>query len=481
MLDNWMRRTRAHWYLMRGEYLLLGSCISFLVAFLCSWFVFFAIGVVGFFLLWVFRDSASQPHIDQRLMWKHQQALEEGGTVPANLAMQAQHAHANPQSALDPTEPLFTVALPSIVGERVQLLPPVAVPPTAQSRRITESPEELYKSFSDVDAFAYHAGTTLDRWRTLNGQRVTHATLGQGIVEDVQPRTTGGVLLLIRFGQESHLRRFDVPTFCDPARFSRVELPTELDIDAVRGRMWEEQQERERERIRREAVNRQRAQEAVVRAMIIPRPVLNPSVSLSMPNVAVRVGGQYRRLNGGWHDGWALDLHTTSSVLLDNGQFDNTYTVSGALLHELKYHGDRSGLDKLSDSLAVAISTLWGDLSLAAIIPIPPSKPRQSQPVFMLAACVGRKTGILVAGDYLHKVKATPELKDVSAADRKHVLQGAMQVRDKRFSGEHVLLLDDLYRSGATLQAATELLILQGRIERRFVHVLTVTQTRVNR
>ena len=46
-------------------------------------------------------------------------------------------------------------------------------------------------------------------------------------------------------------------------------------------------------------------------------------------------------------------------------------------------------------------------------------------------------------------------------------------------AGKHILLFDDLYRSGATLNAVTDLLMNQG--DAKTVRVLTVTRTRSNR
>jgi predicted amidophosphoribosyltransferase len=45
--------------------------------------------------------------------------------------------------------------------------------------------------------------------------------------------------------------------------------------------------------------------------------------------------------------------------------------------------------------------------------------------------------------------------------------------------GNSVLLIDDLYRSGSTLEVATELLIREAKV--KHVFVLALTKTRSNR
>ncbi len=190
-----------------------------------------------------------------------------------------------------------------------------------------------------------------------------------------------------------------------------------------------------------------------------------------------------QRLDGNWQDGWAIDLHTVSSLPLDDGYFDTTRTELGELLYQLKYRGDAGTLDRLADAIAAFIREQWRPKALAAILPIPPSDTaRRFQPVPALTRRVGQKTGIAVAENYLEKVKVTPGLKNIDSLDeRRRILDGAFRVRDKRFAGKHILLLDDLYRSGVTLCMATETLIRQGGLTTEGVHVLTVTKTRSKR
>ncbi len=192
---------------------------------------------------------------------------------------------------------------------------------------------------------------------------------------------------------------------------------------------------------------------------------------------------RWQRLDGNWQDGWALDLHTISSVPLDDGHFATTRTELGELLYQLKYRGNAGTLDNLADAIATFIREQWGIGTLAAILPIPPSDTsRRFQPVPALARRVGQKTSIAVAENYLDKVRATPGLKNIDSPDeRRRILDGAFRVRDKRFAGKHILLLDDLYRSGVTLRIATDTLIQQGGLTTEGVHVLTVTKTRSNR
>ena len=83
--------------------------------------------------------------------------------------------------------------------------------------------------------------------------------------------------------------------------------------------------------------------------------------------------------------------------------------------------------------------------------------------------------------DLLVKSPGGAQLKNVEDADeRQKLLRESMSLSgDHDVSGKKILLIDDLYRSGATLSVATELLIEQGGAGS--VSVLTMTKTRSRR
>lgn len=93
---------------------------------------------------------------------------------------------------------------------------------------------------------------------------------------------------------------------------------------------------------------------------------------------------------------------------------------------------------------------------------------------------LGQDRGVKVLAGFLEKRSRT-ELKNVSSPDeRRTLLADAITiVGTEDISGEKVLLLDDLYRSGATLEACTKALYDKANVDD--VCVLTMTKTRSNR
>ena len=154
----------------------------------------------------------------------------------------------------------------------------------------------------------------------------------------------------------------------------------------------------------------------------------------------------------------------------------------GELVYQLKYRGDQAVLPKIVDLL----ERIKGIETFDFIVPIPPTDAsRMHQPVTQIAVALGQRHGVKVLPDILMKGHRPGEggrqLKNVDDPnERRELLRQSMQLSGAHdVSGAKVLLLDDLYRSGATLSVATELLLGQGRASE--VCVLTMTKTRSKR
>ena len=81
---------------------------------------------------------------------------------------------------------------------------------------------------------------------------------------------------------------------------------------------------------------------------------------------------------------------------------------------------------------------------------------------------------------YIIKNKKTEELKSIeNYEDRLNIFKNAFELVDKKYEGKRVLLFDDIYRFGATLNTLTNLLYNEGKVDR--VYVLTLTKTRVKK
>ncbi len=175
-----------------------------------------------------------------------------------------------------------------------------------------------------------------------------------------------------------------------------------------------------------------------------------------------------RALYGPWRAGFALDFHT---------RFDGDVAnrgVIGDLVFRYKYRDERE--------LARELATRWAELLRAqnslpkfdAVILVPPSTPREFDPVGNLARALAEELKLNVLFGVLVKTRATKQQKEMIALAQKQAnVRGAFALKgDVR--GKHILLVDDLYDSGATLQEAARVLQRGGVAS---IVVLTLTKT----
>lgn len=189
------------------------------------------------------------------------------------------------------------------------------------------------------------------------------------------------------------------------------------------------------------------------------------------------------KLEGNWKTGFAYDLHTLSSEYLGqdaNGRdrYNNTRSEMGELVYQLKYQHDESVVKRIVDLL----ESISAFKKIDIVVPIPPSnKHRAHQPVYSVATEFATRLGLSVYLDVLDKSKGSQELKAIEGTkERIKELKKTMEiVNTYDISGKNILLLDDLYRSGSTLNVATELLYSEANV--KDVYVLTMTKTRSNR
>ena len=187
-----------------------------------------------------------------------------------------------------------------------------------------------------------------------------------------------------------------------------------------------------------------------------------------------------RRIPGRWREGYALDVHTVSSTYTGDNEFGHpTFSTErsevGELLYKLKYQGNQSVVPELVD-VAASFAESWKP-GVDVLVPVPASRARAVQPVLIVGGALATRLSLPFGSGWIRKAKDVPELKNVHDLDeRMRLLDGAHAVESEQTKGRRILLFDDLFRSGATLNAITELLIDQGGAEAVFA--LTLTRTR---
>ena len=105
---------------------------------------------------------------------------------------------------------------------------------------------------------------------------------------------------------------------------------------------------------------------------------------------------------------------------------------------------------------------LYGESSMKlwrpqAVFPVPMEKRKKRKRGFnqseQLALGIGRQFGIPVCSDWIQKVKKTKSQKKLNAAERRRNLQEAFRGKPGVWKIERALIVDDVYTTGATIDA----------------------------
>ncbi len=186
-----------------------------------------------------------------------------------------------------------------------------------------------------------------------------------------------------------------------------------------------------------------------------------------------------KQINGPWDQGWVLDKHMVSSTFLGNDDrghpcFDNQRTEIGEATYQLKYQKDWNQVGPLAQAVATNVFPMLDQVGF--VLPMPASNVRQRQPVTEVALELGRIVGRPVFSDLLRKATTGKSLKDLhSKAEKIAANWNRFSVNDEITTEGcwNVLVVDDLFDSGASMDAACAVLREYPKVGKIDVAALT--------
>jgi superfamily II DNA helicase RecQ len=214
---------------------------------------------------------------------------------------------------------------------------------------------------------------------------------------------------------------------------------------------------------------RESAQKALKRLTTQPAgEPTNPPPVQPPPQLAAWLNRPHPRpLHGPWDAGWALGFHSRFAGA------DWSRSPVGELAYRLKYESDGAALAPLVEQ---AFALCAGHLELAdvdAVVPVPPSQEHALDPVGSVAEALAGRLGRPVWKTVVKTRKTALQKEMHTLAQKRANVAGAFAVRGN-VAGKRLLVLDDLYDSGATLAEVARVLRLAGAAR---LCVLTLTRT----
>lgn len=186
-----------------------------------------------------------------------------------------------------------------------------------------------------------------------------------------------------------------------------------------------------------------------------------------------------RQLQGPWNAGWALNKHMLRSTYLGDDEygrarFESVRTDVGEATYQLKYRQDWGQAQHLARALLDHVVPKFAEIGF--IVPMPASTARARQPVTEVAQALGALSGISVFPDLLRKASNGKSLKDLQTKEEKiEAIGDSFTVHDTiQGTGPwNVLVVDDLFHTGASMEAACAALRKYPKVRSVYVAALT--------
>lgn len=189
-----------------------------------------------------------------------------------------------------------------------------------------------------------------------------------------------------------------------------------------------------------------------------------------------------KRISGEFSDGYVLDKHTSSSVpkgysAYGHPRYDTTRTPTGEALFQLKYRLDFDQVTPLAKAVVRNIVPRFPEIGF--LVPAPASRTRSRQPVHEVAAQVARRMDVPFHDDLIENspdAANAASLKDMDTRERRDKALAGRFLLGKAVIGKgsrNALVIDDLFDTGATMDAVCGLLASHEKVAGVYVAALT--------
>lgn len=143
--------------------------------------------------------------------------------------------------------------------------------------------------------------------------------------------------------------------------------------------------------------------------------------------------------------------------LYDCGRALFTYRSASASLSRFKYHGRQEYAAFYAACMAKYLGNFIASCGAQALVPVPLHKSRMRKRGYnqarVLAGELSALTGIPVYADWIGRVEKTVPMKDLPAAERQNNLKRAFKILRNDVKLNTIIIIDDIYTTGSTIDA----------------------------
>jgi len=131
-------------------------------------------------------------------------------------------------------------------------------------------------------------------------------------------------------------------------------------------------------------------------------------------------------------------------------------------IYRFKYKNRQEYVSFYGEMMSCYLADWFNSINAQALIPVPIHKSKYKHrgynQALLLAKAISERTGIPVEDKLVIREKKTVPLKDLTPSERNNNLRGAFKIVPNGVKLETIVIIDDIYTTGATIDAVARVL-----------------------